>query len=136
MTTITSLLGAAQARATAQSLPYSGALLPQEAFELLKEAPGARLIDVRSRAELELTGMLPGAIHVEWQSWPGWVPNPHFIVQLRQAVDPEGSAAVHLPQRPAIPPRRHCRNRSRTDELLQCPGRIRGRPRQGQRSSQ
>jgi rhodanese-related sulfurtransferase len=89
MTTITSLLSAAQARAVEQSLPYSGALLPQEAFELLKQAPGARLIDVRSRAELELTGMLPGAIHVEWQSWPGWVPNPHFIVQLRQAVDPE-----------------------------------------------
>ena len=67
----------------------SRALLPHEAHELLQLAPGARLIDVRSRAELELTGTLPGAVHVEWQSWPGWVINPHFSAQLAQAVDPE-----------------------------------------------
>jgi len=86
---ITDILSTAQARAKAHSLPYAGALLPQEAWELLQTAPGARLIDVRSRAELELNGTIPGAIHVEWQSWPGWVLNPHFLVQLRQAVDPE-----------------------------------------------
>jgi rhodanese-related sulfurtransferase len=28
-------------------------------------------------------------VHVEWQSWPGWVLNPHFLVQLAQATDPE-----------------------------------------------
>ncbi len=89
MGTITQLLSAARERAVAHALPYSGALLPLEAFQLLNEAPGACLIDVRSRAELDLNGTLPGAIHVEWQSWPGWVLNPHFLVQLRQAVDPE-----------------------------------------------
>lgn len=86
---ITEILGAAQARAREHALPYAGALLPHEAHELLQAAPGSRLVDVRSRAELELTGILPGAVHIEWQSWPGWVPNPHFLVQLRQAVDPE-----------------------------------------------
>jgi len=86
MGVITEILGAAQARAAQFSLPYTGALLPHEAQELLQAAPGSRLIDVRSRAELELNGTVPGAIHVEWQSWPGWVLNPHFLVQLRHAV--------------------------------------------------
>jgi rhodanese-related sulfurtransferase len=86
---ITELLNTAHARSEAQNWPYIGALLPHEAHELLLLAPGARLIDVRSRAELELTGTLPGAVHVEWQAWPGWTPNPHFAVQLAQAVDPE-----------------------------------------------
>ena len=86
---ITELLNAAHTRSKAQAWPYIGALLPHEAHELLQLAPRAQLIDVRSRAELELTGTLPGAVHVEWQSWPGWVINPHFPAQLKQAVDPE-----------------------------------------------
>ena len=86
---ITELLNTAHTRSQTQAWPYIGALLPHEAHELLQLAPGARLIDVRSRAELELTGTLPGAVHVEWQSWPGWVINSHFSAQLLQAVDPE-----------------------------------------------
>lgn len=86
---ITELLNAAQQRSQSQTFAYAGALLPHEAHDLLQLAPGARLIDVRSRAELELTGTLPGAIHVEWQTWPGWVLNPHFLPQLLQATDPQ-----------------------------------------------
>jgi rhodanese-related sulfurtransferase len=86
---ITELLDIAHSRGQANSLPYSGALLPHEAHELLQVAPGARLIDVRSRAELELNGTLPEAVHVELLSWPGWVMNPHFLTQLAQASDPE-----------------------------------------------
>lgn len=86
---ITELLDIAHTRSQTQSWPYAGALLPHEAHELLQIAPGTRLIDVRSRAELELNGTLPNAVHVEWQSWPGWVPNPHFLAQLAQATDPE-----------------------------------------------
>ena len=86
---ISEILGAAQQRGMEPKLPYSGALLPGEAAELLALAPGACLIDVRSRAELDLNGTIPGVIHVEWRSWPGWVVNPHFIPQLRQLVDPE-----------------------------------------------
>ncbi len=26
---------------------------------------------------------------MEWQSWPGWVANPHFLTQLGQAADRE-----------------------------------------------
>lgn len=86
---ITELLDAAHSRNQARGLPFAGSLLPHEAYELLQLTPGSRLVDVRSRAELELNGMLPDAVHVEWQSWPGWVANPHFLAQLAQATDPE-----------------------------------------------
>jgi rhodanese-related sulfurtransferase len=86
---ITELLDIAHRRGQTHSLRYSGALTPHEAYELLQLAPGARLIDVRSQAELELNGNIPDAAHVEWVSWPGWVPNPHFLAQLAQATDPE-----------------------------------------------
>ena len=86
---ITELLDTAQSRSQARFWPLAGALLLHEAHELLQLAPGTRLIDVRSRAELELNGAIPGTIHVEWQSWPGWVLNSHFLTQLAQATDPE-----------------------------------------------
>src|SRR4030066_1591741 len=86
---ITELLGTAHNRSQAQSWAFAGGLLPHEAHELLRLAPGARLIDVRSRAELELNGVIPDALHVEWQFWPGWVLNPHFLTQLALAADPE-----------------------------------------------
>ncbi|HMM47154.1 MAG TPA: rhodanese-like domain-containing protein [Thiobacillaceae bacterium] len=86
---ITELLDMAHRRREEEALPFAGALRPHEAHALLQLAPGARLVDVRSHAELELTGAIPGALHVEWQFWPGWVRNPHFLVQLANAVDPE-----------------------------------------------
>ena len=86
---ITELLDTAHSRSQTQSLQYMGALLPHEAHELLQLAPGSQLIDVRAHAELEFTGTIPGAIHIEWQSWPGWILNPHFQNQLAQATDPE-----------------------------------------------
>jgi len=79
---ITELLDTAHHRSQVNVWPFAGALLPHEAYELLQIAPGTRLIDVRSHAELELNGVIPGALHVEWQSWPGWVFNPHFLTQL------------------------------------------------------
>ena len=86
---ITELLDTAHTRSQTHSWPFVGALLPHEAHELLQLAPGARLVDVRSRAELDFNGTIPDAVHVEWLSWPGWVPNPHFLTQLTQATDPE-----------------------------------------------
>ena len=86
---ITELLDNAHNRSQAQSWPFAGALLPHEAHELLQLAPGARLIDVRSHAEIEFNGALPNVVHIEWLAWPGWVPNPHFLTQLTQATDPE-----------------------------------------------
>jgi rhodanese-related sulfurtransferase len=89
MASISEILAAAQERARRLSLPYSGALTPQEAHELLHHAPGARLVDTRTRAELDWVGRIPGAVEVEWLIYPGSQPNPHFGQQLRQQVDPE-----------------------------------------------
>ena len=47
---LSELLTLAQQRGHALGLPYAGALTPQEAFDLLRLAPGARLVDVRTRA--------------------------------------------------------------------------------------
>lgn len=89
MATLSEILARAQQRARQANLPYEGALTPVESWEVLQHAPNARLVDVRSRAEWDLVGVIPGAILIEWQTWPGWHPNPYFLQQLRQAVDRE-----------------------------------------------
>ena len=70
----------ARQRASELKLPYSGALLPEEAYSLM--LAGAKLVDIRTKAELEWVGRVPGALAVEWNSWPGSVPNPEFVAQL------------------------------------------------------
>jgi rhodanese-related sulfurtransferase len=89
MASITDILGRAHARGAPLSLDYQGALLPAEAWTLLQEAPAAKLVDVRTRAELEYVGRIPGSVEIEWQVYPGGVPNPAFLAQLRAQVDPE-----------------------------------------------
>lgn len=86
---LTELLKTAQQRAQTAQLPYEGSLTPEEAAEILQLAPGSRLVDVRSRAELDLVGKIPGAIEIEWMSYPGWHLNPHFLTQLHQQLDKE-----------------------------------------------
>lgn len=89
MIMLTDTLRLAQKRAQQMGLPYEGALTPREAWDVLRLAPGARLVDIRTRAELDWVGRIPGAVEIEWNSWPGNVPNPHFVAQLKQQVDPE-----------------------------------------------
>lgn len=86
---ITAILQAAQERGKEMNLSYEGALYPQEAWEILQSAPGAKLVDVRSRAELDWVGGVPDAISIEWATYPGMKPNPHFLAQLEQLVDKE-----------------------------------------------
>ena len=86
---ITSILQAAQQRGKEANLPYEGALYPKEAFEIRQSAPGAKLVDVRSRAEQDWVGVIPGAVTIEWASYPGMNLNPHFVAQLEQQVDKE-----------------------------------------------
>ena len=89
MGTITAILERAQQRAKEMELPYEGALLPAEAFALLQQAPGAKLVDVRSRAEWDWVGRIPGAIEIEWQTYPGMRTNPDFLTYLESQVDTE-----------------------------------------------
>jgi rhodanese-related sulfurtransferase len=67
-------------RARKMGLAYAGALLPSEAEQLMRE--GAKLVDVRTKPELQYVGGVPGAVAVEWQTWPGGKPNPDFLAEL------------------------------------------------------
>jgi len=89
MTNITQILQNAQQRAAQNQLLYSGALTPQEAYEVLQKTPHAKLVDVRTTAELELVGKIPGATHIEWAFYPGMVANPDFAAHLEMQVDKE-----------------------------------------------
>ena len=86
MTMLKDILQLAAQRAAAKGLPYAGELTPQEAFAALQQG-GAVLVDVRSRAELELVGGVPNANHIEWAFYPGMVANADFVSQLQAQVD-------------------------------------------------
>jgi rhodanese-related sulfurtransferase len=86
---LTEILRLSQARAKALELPYEGALTPREAFEILRLAPGARLVDVRSRAEWDWVGRIPEAVEIELNQYPGSVRNPNFLAELKRQVDHE-----------------------------------------------
>ena len=91
---ITAILQTAQQRAKEMNLPYKGALHPDEAYEILQSAPGAKLVDVRSRAELDWVGRLPNAVEIEWATYPGMKLNPHFLAQFEQQVDKESLVLI------------------------------------------
>ena len=86
---ITEILNVAQSRAKEMKLAYEGALMPDEAYEILQTAPGAKLVDVRSRAELDFVGRIPGAIEIELLTYPGMKPNMNFMAAIEQQVDKE-----------------------------------------------
>src|SRR5487761_2158120 len=89
MDNISAILERAQQRGKQIGTPYSGALLPGEADQILQLAPGAKLVDVRSHAELEFVGRIPNAVEIEWAAYPGMKVNPHFLASLQQQVDKE-----------------------------------------------
>ena len=82
----TLLLARAKQRAEQMGLPYAGALLPGEAFELLQALREARLVDVRTRAEWDWVGRISGAATIEWNQWPGGERNPGFLDELRASI--------------------------------------------------
>ena len=84
---------AAAERARKMGLRYAGALLPSEAHELMQQ--GVKLVDVRTRPELLYVGKVPGAVAVEWQTYPGNRPNPEFLAELAVAV-PKDQAVMFL----------------------------------------
>ena len=86
---LTEILSLARQRGEALGLPYAGALTPLEAYELLQLAPGAKLVDVRTRAEWDWVGRVSGAVEIEWNQYPGGVRNPNFLAELKRRVDPE-----------------------------------------------
>lgn len=93
MSSLAQLYAQATKRRADLGLAYAGAASPAEAFELLQLDTRARLVDVRTRAELDWVGRpLIGDgqyVNLEWSRYPGGAPNPEFIEQLRQVASPD-----------------------------------------------
>lgn len=79
------LLDLAHKRAAELNVPYAGSLAPGEAHELLGLATDAKLVDVRTKAEWDWVGRVPGAIEIELMSYPGNALNALFVHMVESA---------------------------------------------------
>jgi sulfur dioxygenase len=66
---------------------YAGDVTPELACRWW-QAGDAVLVDVRTDAEREWVGFVPGAVGLAWKQWPGMQLNPGFDEGLRAAVPP------------------------------------------------
>ena len=73
---------------------YAGDVSPELALAWW-QAGEAVLIDVRTDAEREWVGFVPGATAVAWKQWPGMAMNAEFDAQVRAAVS-AGKKALFL----------------------------------------
>ena len=63
---------------------YAGDVTPQLAHQWVVSGR-AVLVDVRSDAEREWVGFVPGALAIAWKQWPGMQMNPDFDTAIRSA---------------------------------------------------
>lgn len=96
MTALEDTLAQAGERARQLNVPYAGAATPAEAFAILQQDPHARLVDVRTRAELEWVGRPPDAVFIEWNGWPGGARNPAFEQDLLARVPDKAAPVLFL----------------------------------------
>lgn len=73
---------------------YAGDVTPELAAQWVARGE-AVLVDVRSDAEREWVGYVPGALPLAWKQWPGMALNEGFDAGLRAAL-PAGARAVLL----------------------------------------
>jgi rhodanese-related sulfurtransferase len=73
---------------------YAGDIPARLAFEWMQSGE-AVLVDVRTDAEREWVGYVPGAVPLAWKQWPGMAMNAGFEEGLKAAV-PAGKKAVLL----------------------------------------
>jgi sulfur dioxygenase len=71
---------------------YAGDLPPELACEWWEKGE-AVLVDVRTDAEREWVGFVPGAVPLAWKQWPGMTMNAAFDAGIKAAVPP-GKKAV------------------------------------------
>ncbi len=74
---------------------YAGDITAQTAFEWMQKGHCA-LVDVRTDAEREWVGFVPGAYPVAWKQWPGMKPNEHFEQELLAVCEKAGVKRVAL----------------------------------------
>lgn len=70
---------------TRPAVGYGGDVSPELAYRWWQSGE-AVLIDVRTDAEREWVGFVPGAIPLAWKQWPGMVMNQAFDESLKAAV--------------------------------------------------
>ena len=63
---------------------YAGDVSPQLAWQWV-QAGEAVLVDVRTDAEREWVGFVPGSVPLAWKQWPGMAMNPAFDDGIRAA---------------------------------------------------
>lgn len=73
---------------------YAGDIPARLALDWIN-AGEAVLVDVRTDAEREWVGRVPGAVPLAWKLWPGMAMNPGFDEGLKNAV-PAGQKVVLL----------------------------------------
>ncbi|MCW5671689.1 MAG: MBL fold metallo-hydrolase [Hydrogenophaga sp.] len=73
-----------QPAAGAHQGTYAGDVSPELAWRWVQSGE-AVLVDVRTDAEREWVGFVPGAVPVAWKQWPGMALNPGFDEQVREA---------------------------------------------------
>lgn len=73
---------------------YAGDVAPPLAYTWWQMGE-AMLVDVRTDAEREWVGYVPGALAVPWKQWPGMAPNASFDATLKAQV-PEGKKVLFL----------------------------------------
>ena len=74
---------------------YAGDISPEVAFQWMQSGQCA-LVDVRTDAEREWVGFVPGAYAVAWKQWPGMAPNANFEQEIRAVCDKAGVNRVAL----------------------------------------
>ncbi|MGB3071673.1 MAG: MBL fold metallo-hydrolase [Ottowia sp.] len=65
---------------------YAGDITPQTAYEWMSTGE-AVLVDVRTDAEREWVGFVPGAVPAAWKQWPGMALNPDFDSTVKAAAE-------------------------------------------------
>jgi glyoxylase-like metal-dependent hydrolase (beta-lactamase superfamily II)/rhodanese-related sulfurtransferase len=86
--------GSAGANEAKQAAGYAGDVSAELAYAWWKDG-NAVLVDVRTDAEREWVGFVPGAVPVAWKQWPGMAMNPQFDAALQAAV-PAGQKVLLL----------------------------------------
>lgn len=67
---------------------YAGDISPELAYSWL-QSDQAIMVDVRTDAEREWVGFVPGAVAIAWKQWPGMAMNPQFDAMIQAAVKPD-----------------------------------------------
>ena len=73
---------------------YAGDVPPQVAYDWWQRGD-AVLVDVRTDAEREWVGFIPGALSLAWKQWPGMAVNTDFGEAIKAKVPP-GKKALML----------------------------------------